>query len=145
MKLLKLLTIFILLIMSVATAAAYNVNIDWQFNKAGYDVELYHCLDSQCETVGTKVINTYTASTDYYMSYSTSGSQKYAAYFFKENYRARGYIIWSTGGFTTTFTDSFSQKDYCQSTIDALSVSDTNPTQGDTITASTNVHSAFSE
>jgi len=143
MKLFKALLLILTLIITSASVLAYSVNIDWTMNKQNYEVELYPCGNSVCSSVGSRMLYGTSSGYTYHMYYTISGNAYHAAYFYKPGYRPIGYTLNAWGDWTTSFTSSFTKKDYCESTIGTLSVSDTNPTLGETIIISAPITSAF--
>lgn len=143
MKIAKLLLLVLTLVITSASALAYSVSIDWTMNKQDYEVELYPCSNSVCSSVGSRTLYDTASGYNYHMYYTISGNAYHAAYFYKPGYRPIGYTLNAWGDWSTSFSSTFTKKDYCESTIGTLSVSDSTPTIGETINIGAPISSAF--
>ncbi len=143
MKTNKLLFISIFIIFLSTTVMAYGVNIDWTFDKPNYDVELYRCTNNICSNFVNQLLSTVESSNTYHMSYSTTGTQYHAAFFYEQCYRPNGYTITTFSEFSTTLTDQFVKKNLCRSEINPLTVSVTQSGSDSIVTITTDIKSAF--
>ncbi|MDP2907920.1 MAG: Ig-like domain-containing protein [Nanoarchaeota archaeon] len=143
MKIAKILLLFLTLVIVSASALAYSVSIGWSMNQPNYEVELYPCSNSVCSSVGSRILYDTASGYNYNMYYTIPGNAYHAAYFYKPGYRPIGYTLNAWGDWSTSFSSSFTKKDYCESTIGTLSVSDSNPTIGETIIIGAPISGAF--
>jgi hypothetical protein len=143
MKILKALLLVLTLVITSASALAYSVSISWSMNQPNYEVELYPCSNSVCSSVGSRILYDTASGYNYNIYYTIPGNAYHAAFFYKPGYRPIGYTLNAWGDWSTSFSSSFTKKDYCESTIGTLSVSDSNPTIGETIIIGALISSAF--
>ena len=118
--------IFIYLITAIIlsfSVYAYSVSITWNFDQSNYDFEAYRCANAACSAVtGAPILTGNSgASTSVTTTYSATGTNRTAFYFFADstddNFRAKGFIVTTSGAINTSVNDTFDKKNSCQANV----------------------------
>jgi len=133
----KILFIFAVLLTSALAANYANTIV---MDKTNFNVQLYNCRSDNTCSNPALISESHVDLSKYTFNYFTD--DYYAEYLFKEGYRAKGFIVHKYSG---TDNYKFEKKQNCKADINNVVISNPNPVQGDIVSVTANVKSAFGD